>query len=84
MEKSIQLYDNKIDFDEASEAWKSNKISIGNGIYRYVCQRRGQYNNSCTKKCLQGEDYCETHLKMINKNKIIFLFFLIGIMLIQT
>ena len=26
----------KIDFDEASNAWRANKISIGNGSYRYV------------------------------------------------
>ena len=24
-----------IDFDEASEAWRANKISIGNGQYKY-------------------------------------------------
>jgi hypothetical protein len=29
------LYDVDIDFDEASEAWRSNKISIGNGQYKY-------------------------------------------------
>jgi hypothetical protein len=37
MPKYIQkpLYDVDIDFDEASEAWRSNKISIGNGQYKY-------------------------------------------------
>ena len=29
------LYDVDIDFDEASEAWQANKISIGNGQYKY-------------------------------------------------
>lgn len=29
------LYDVDIDFDEASEAWRANKISIGNGQYKY-------------------------------------------------
>ena len=24
-----------IDFDEASRCWKKNKISIGNGMYKY-------------------------------------------------
>ena len=28
------LYEVDIDFDEASYAWKANKISIGNGSYR--------------------------------------------------
>ena len=29
------LYDVDINFDEASEAWRANKISIGNGQYKY-------------------------------------------------
>ena len=29
------LYEVDIDFDEASEAWRSNKTSIGNGQYKY-------------------------------------------------
>lgn len=28
-------YDVVIDFDEASEEWQKNKISIGNGMYKY-------------------------------------------------
>jgi hypothetical protein len=37
MPKYLQkpLYDVDIDFDEASEAWRANKISIGNGQYKY-------------------------------------------------
>ncbi len=51
-----------IDFDEASNAWKANKKSTGNGCYKYVCctvKNRKQ----CTKKCLPGENYCKTHYK---------------------
>jgi hypothetical protein len=29
------LYEVDIDFDEASEAWRANKTSIGNGQYKY-------------------------------------------------
>ena len=29
------VYEVDIDFDEASEAWRSNKTSIGNGQYKY-------------------------------------------------
>lgn len=29
------LYDVDINFDEASEAWRANKTSIGNGQYKY-------------------------------------------------
>ena len=34
------LYEVDIDFDEASEAWRSNKTSIGNGEYKYKGNRR--------------------------------------------
>ena len=30
------LYEVNIDFDGASEAWKSNKKYIGNGSYKYI------------------------------------------------
>ena len=45
------LYEVKIDFDEASEAWKANKKYIGNGTYKYVCAKRGKNNNCCVSKC---------------------------------
>ena len=64
------LYEVNIDFDEASEAWKSNKRSIGNGSYKYVCAKKGKNNNCCLSKCLPGEIYCKTHLKMSNEGKI--------------
>lgn len=32
-------YDVNIDFDEASDAWRSNKKSIGNGMFKYVGMR---------------------------------------------
>lgn len=58
-----------IDFDAASQAWKANKISIGNGSYKYVCCKRGKNNNMCIAKCLPGEDYCRVHLKMFKEGK---------------
>jgi hypothetical protein len=57
------LYEVDIDFDEASECWKANKISIGNGSYRYICANKTKNNNGCLRKCLQGEIYCKTHFK---------------------
>jgi len=59
------IYDVIIDFDGASEAWKSNKKSIGNGSYKYVCQKKGIKGNTCNLKCLHGEDYCKRHSKSI-------------------
>ena len=67
---SSSLYEVNIDFDEASEAWKQNKVSIGNGSYRYLCKKRGIRNNMCIKKCLQGEEYCCVHLKMFKEGKL--------------
>ena len=55
-----------IDFYEASRAWRSNKVRIGDG-YKYVCQKPNMSGSPCKKKCLQGSDYCKTHMKMINK-----------------
>jgi hypothetical protein len=64
-----QLYEVNIDFDEASEAWRANKKSIGNGMYKYLCVKRCKNNNYCVNKCLPGENYCKTHLKMFNEGK---------------
>jgi len=61
----IPLYEVNIDFDEASEAWKLNKISIGNGSYKYVCKKRGIKGNLCIKKCLPGQEYCCVHLHLL-------------------
>jgi hypothetical protein len=33
--KKGQQYEIKIDFDEASKAWRVNKIPIGNGQFKY-------------------------------------------------
>jgi hypothetical protein len=63
------LYEVNIDFDAASEAWKANKISIGNGSYRYICCKKGKNNKNCLAKCLPGEDYCRVHLKIFHDGK---------------
>ena len=67
---ALYEYEVVINFDDASEAWKENKISIGNGSYRYLCKKRGIKNNMCIKKCLQGEEYCCVHLKMFKEGKL--------------
>jgi len=68
--KNSALYEVNIDFDEASEAWKANKKSIGNGSYKYVCAKRNKNNGFCALKCLSGEIYCKTHLKMFLEGKL--------------
>jgi hypothetical protein len=62
--ESRQLFEVNIDFDEASEAWRANKKSIGNGSYKYICAKRCKNNKFCAGKCLSGEDYCKTHIHM--------------------
>jgi hypothetical protein len=56
-------YEVIIDFDGASEAWKSNKKSIGQSSYKYVCQHIYISKKVCNKKCIFGEHYCKVHLK---------------------
>ena len=38
-------YDVVIDFDEASEEWQKNKISIGNGMYKYQANSKNSKNS---------------------------------------
>jgi hypothetical protein len=59
------VYEVNIDFDEASEAWRANKKSIGNGSYKYICAKRCKNNKLCHNKCLPGEDYCKTHFTSV-------------------
>ena len=33
----IQQFEVNIDFDDATKKWRSNKKSIGNGSYKYIC-----------------------------------------------
>jgi hypothetical protein len=55
-----QLYEVNIDFDAASVAWRSNKKSIGNGQYKYICtvEKDGK---TCGKSCYKDLFYCWQH-----------------------
>lgn len=55
------LYSVEIDFDEASEAWKANKKSMGNGTYKYTCLQKTKTGNSCKKEALPSSDFCKVH-----------------------
>lgn len=61
-EKSKNTLEVNIDFDEATKEWRSNKKSIGNGHYKYICQLiiRGK-NNICEKSCYKGTNTCWIH-----------------------
>ena len=61
------IFEVNIDFDGASEAWKENKKSSGNGCYKYTCIAFvAKTGIKCEKFSKSGCDYCAMH----NKNKI--------------
>ena len=62
-EEKPALYEVNIDFDEASAAWKANKKSIGNSMYKYICLKPNKNGVNCGKKCVPGSDYCFVHNK---------------------
>ena len=53
-----------IDFDEASELWKSNKKYVGNGCYKYICACLTKTGNQCKREPMQGLDFCKLHNKL--------------------
>lgn len=59
--ESRQIYEVNIDFDEASEAWKANKKSIGNGSYKYICLQKTKQGKSCKREACPQCDYCKIH-----------------------
>ena len=59
------IYEVNIDFDEASRAWQSNKKSIGNGQYKYVCPCNKADGTICKKVCYKSSEFCWAHR---NKN----------------
>ena len=66
-----EKYSVNIDFDDASQAWKANKKSIGNSSYKYICQFKTSSGSSCKRESLKSFDYCKIHNKIIEKkNKI--------------
>lgn len=65
------MFNNNIDFDDAHNEWIKNKLYLGTGTYRYICEKKGRTDkNICISKCIPGEIYCKTHLKMYKEGKI--------------
>jgi hypothetical protein len=52
-----------IDFDEASKAWKTNKKSLGNGCYKYMCIKITKTGKQCKNESIRNCDYCRFHNK---------------------
>jgi len=53
------LQELSIDFDESSAAWRSNKKSIGNGMYKYTCNNE----KPCARFALPFTTFCKYHSK---------------------
>lgn len=51
-----------IDFDKASEAWRENKIPIGNGTFKYVCGAIRKDGGKCRNKPCKGKQGCYLHI----------------------
>ena len=51
-----------IDFDYASKMWRSNKMSIGSGSFKYICGAVRKDGGKCKNKPLKGHHYCYLHV----------------------
>ena len=61
--EKLCIYEVNINFDEASELWRTNKKSIGNGSYKYICCALNKKGNRCGVKRFDCYEYCKTHCK---------------------
>lgn len=59
--QNTALYTVEINFDEAINAWRANKKSIGNGHYKYICLQKTKTGNQCKRESLQFCDHCKMH-----------------------
>ena len=59
-----QQFEVNIDFDDAIKEWRSNKKSIGNGCYKYICPVT-KNEKKCGKTCYKELLYCLQHRKYI-------------------
>ena len=59
--QDYSMYEVKINFDEASEAWLKNKVKLGNGVYKYRCLSKTKKGTQCNKTPLKNSDYCHIH-----------------------
>jgi hypothetical protein len=50
-----------IDFDLASDCWRANKMSIGNGMFKYVCPFMKIDNTRCGRNVKKGCMSCRYH-----------------------
>jgi hypothetical protein len=56
-------YSVDIDFNDASESWKSNKKSKGNGCYTYICGQILKNGKPCMREPGVDCETCSYHKK---------------------
>lgn len=61
------MYDNNINFKEASILWMSNKIATGNGSYKYICGATCKTGRKCKNKPLKQYKRCHIHFKVVSQ-----------------
>lgn len=53
-----------INFDDASKEWQKNKVSIGNGAFRYRCAHFSvKKQQFCKNKPVVSSPFCHFHRK---------------------
>ena len=52
-----------IDFDAASIAWRSNKLYIGNGSFKYICSALTKKGKPCRNTPMKNCSKCRIHFK---------------------
>jgi len=61
-DEEIVLFHDTIDFDAASNAWKANKVSKGNGTYTYACEGKKRDGCKCSLPVSGRTDFCRRHI----------------------
>ena len=61
LKQQLITYEVNIDFDEASNSWKQNKKSIGNGQYKYICSKDKINGTKCGRVCYKNTEFCWLH-----------------------
>jgi len=57
------MYPVRINFEEASEAWRNNKIYLGDGQFKYKCLTLTKKGEVCKNKPIKNSNYCIVHSK---------------------
>ena len=51
----------EIDFNDASEQWRKNKICLSNGTFKYKCLAKTKLGLQCKKPAVKHSNYCCIH-----------------------